>query len=55
MAEVVSKENLVTCPHCESLIRYDKSDLKRDSEFAGCGTVRWTYIECSNCKKQIQF
>lgn len=56
MVEIYKEpENIAECPYCHTKVTYDKSDLKGDYEFTGCGTVHWTYIDCPKCKNQIQF
>lgn len=48
-------DNVAECPHCHTLVKYDREDLKGGYEFTGSGTIHWTYIECPKCKNQIQF
>lgn len=58
MIEVVKdlkKHNIMQCEYCRKYIKFDKEDIKGDYDFGAFGTTHWKYIECPNCKNDIQW
>jgi DNA-directed RNA polymerase subunit RPC12/RpoP len=57
MSKIVDEErdNIVRCNSCGKLIQYSQKDKKGDYESTPFGTIHWEYINCPNCKHEIQF